>query len=1425
MVHNICWVELRIRPIFDKYKLKVPQMLLTKPKFIQFLMLAFFLFASTLSYTQTTIWIEDFSSYANGVQSGAGTGTSTATWSTNDGDVDIQTSSGNKVLRGQDTDNTGAYWTTNPITITGYSNVTFSLDANSGGGLDSGTDVFRIQYRINGGSYVEIENASGDTSPSDPIQTSYSISGLSGNTIDFRITMYNTGGTEFYEIDNFLVVGTAVSCNTILSSPGSTISDFVTLNSTLSGFSSGTITDVNVTLNITHTYDADLNISLTSPGGTTVLLSDDNGGGGNDYTNTIFDDVSGTTITAGSAPFTGTFSPEGNLSDFLGENPNGNWTLSIYDDAGGDQGTLNSFSIEVCTALPTSPVIDVNNVSVNEDAGTMTFTANHVGLAASGPYSVTYNTVDGSATDGNDYTGITGGTLNFDGTLGDSEQIIISITDDLTFSEGDETFTIQFTATTDASVDITTTATGTIIDNEVIPFNDPLTLFSEFNGYYDYAVTGGSLRTSDTNVCTITTTSSNTLTSTVPATAVVERAYLFWTHSGATPDTNVTFEGQNIPAFAVNRSNFGGDIFSMMGDVTTLVSGISNLTTNTFDFSGLTVDNGNPYCSSTVVVGGWSLMIFYTDDSLPAVSINLYQGFDGQQNNTTNYTLDGFFAIGASGAKTTVLSWEGDIGLANNELLSVTTSSGTTTLSGDGNNNGITINNPFNSTLYDNTGGTTVNTTTFGLDLDTYDISALISPGESTATTNVGVGQDFVMLNAVLLKVPSNLIVGNVFDDLNYGGGVGRDLATSGGAGIEDARVELYDNANVFQETIQTDATGEYSFGGMANGSYSIRVVNNTVNSTRGGGTSCSGCMPVQTFRRNYANGTGFSNVTDEVGGADPSGEDVGSGTLTNAQTLSSVNIISEGVVGLDFGFNFNTIVNTNEDGQGSLEQFIVNSNGLDETGLDIEANSIFNPAAGEDTSIFMIPPTTDALGRTADASFASGYFDISISNGSQLTIITGANTKIDGRTQTAYSGDTNAGTVGSGGTTVGTSVNTLPDYERPEIQVHRGTGDVIRTQGDLFELRNISVYADNNASVRVDGGSATLVGNLLGVNATGIASGNVNYGIEMTSGTSRIEGNYIAQNTDYGIYINGGTSTLVQDNHITDNGSRGACYDNIQLNNGTGINIRRNLIDRASSLGIDGDGVSGGITISENTITGSGQDGGSCSGNIENAGILLDGSNSSISNNIIASNGGSGIVLAGGNTSGNLISQNSIYANGTTADALGIDLDISDVIGDGVTLNDTGDSDNGPNGAINFPIIATAYKSGSNIVVSGWSRPGATIEFFLTDVNQGTATLGDNQLGLSADYGEGQVFLTSVVEGSGSDSDSGTSLYLDDDSNTDNTNRFTFTFAVAPGVLLGDDLTATATIANSTSEFSPFSKLKAFTIITNRRITYRVNQ
>ena len=120
----------------------------------------------------------------------------------------------------------------------------------------------------------------------------------------------------------------------------------------------GPLTKVDVLLYLTHTLDADLtNISLIAPDGTTVLLSAANGGSGQNYgTNcspdtgrTTFDDLSGTSITSGTAPFVGiAYRPQSPLS-VLNYNAtlNGNWKLHIADGFGGSLGTLRCWSLQL----------------------------------------------------------------------------------------------------------------------------------------------------------------------------------------------------------------------------------------------------------------------------------------------------------------------------------------------------------------------------------------------------------------------------------------------------------------------------------------------------------------------------------------------------------------------------------------------------------------------------------------------------------------------------------------------------------------------------------------------------------------------------------------------------------------------------------------------------------------------------------------------------------------------------------------------------------------------------------------------------------------------------------------------------------------------------------------------------------------------
>jgi subtilisin-like proprotein convertase family protein len=135
----------------------------------------------------------------------------------------------------------------------------------------------------------------------------------------------------------------------------------------VSGIPTGqVITNATVTINLTHTFDSDLVITLTAPNGQQVQLSFRNGLDGHNYTNTTFDDSASISIDLGSAPFTGTFRPDSPLAEFNGGAPNGTWTLSIDDVAALDTGTLLNWSLQLTTGTVSTSTTPGN--SMDQDA-------------------------------------------------------------------------------------------------------------------------------------------------------------------------------------------------------------------------------------------------------------------------------------------------------------------------------------------------------------------------------------------------------------------------------------------------------------------------------------------------------------------------------------------------------------------------------------------------------------------------------------------------------------------------------------------------------------------------------------------------------------------------------------------------------------------------------------------------------------------------------------------------------------------------------------------------------------------------------------------------------------------------------------------------------------------------------------------------
>jgi uncharacterized repeat protein (TIGR01451 family) len=696
-------------------------------------------------------------------------------------------------------------------------------------------------------------------------------------------------------------------------------------------------------------------------------------------------------------------------------------------------------------------------------------------------------------------------------------------------------------------------------------------------------------------------------------------------------------------------------------------------------------------------------------------------------------------------------------------------------------------------------------------------------------------------------------ISGTVFEDPNYGGGAGRPLNTPTTSPQVNARVELYNAIGIFKGFALTDSNGLYNFnatnitGGIIAGDYKVRVVNNTVRSSRSGYLNT--LVPIQTFRTDVTTGI-VTNVTDHVGGEKPAEVDASANTTSanlstldtttqEVQSITTVKVGSTAITGIDFGFNFDTIVNTNDAGQGSLRQFIINSNALGNEGSLVQAGSRKDKLnlsqslpTGVETSIFMIPSSTDPLGRTKDPRFNAIRGVAQIMPLTLLPTVTGANansTSIDGTTQTVNIGNDNTGVLGRGGK-VGVDQLTLNQVQRPEIEIFgnnqfNGANDRgLKADGVTdFTVRGLATY---NFYISIEANNAirpTIEQNIIGAKADNWidpgANRDIHKNLLFNTGTQ----NGLVQNNLLGFTTNNDALTFVgtTNSTITNNdcqagavgvGSVGDCYTLYDSNSNN--TIRGNLATDISANGIDILRGSNSNLLENNTIKNAG------TGGTETAGIritdyypapLLPSNNNIIRRNIVSGSVGSGILITSG--IGNKISENSIYANGS----LGIDLLRSTELASRntgivpyITANDGVTDNTASNNGIDYPIITyTNLDAAGNLKVSGYvgnvsnstTFGNAYLEFFIADnspTNQdGEVILGD---GKSKSHGEGRTYLGAC--------------------STNANSQFTCTIpnAGALGLTDASNITATARdTAGNTSEFSAVPNNPAKLILVKR--------
>jgi uncharacterized repeat protein (TIGR01451 family) len=703
---------------------------------------------------------------------------------------------------------------------------------------------------------------------------------------------------------------------------------------------------------------------------------------------------------------------------------------------------------------------------------------------------------------------------------------------------------------------------------------------------------------------------------------------------------------------------------------------------------------------------------------------------------------------------------------------------------------------------------------------------------------------------------------GTVFEDPNYGGGAGRNLATANTSPRDGATVELYKLDGTYLKNTTTSGGGKYLFTGIAAGDYKVRVVNSTVTSSRPNPTSATGLVAVQTFRTDAGVTAGtVTDVTDRVGGEIPKEIDAPANTTANlstlnavsnqeVQSLTAVKVGTTDITGIDFGYNFDTIVNTNNAGQGSLQQFIINSNALDNTGLVQQGHPI-----SKETSIFMISDGAVHPGQAGTPTQLTSNVAI-INLTSILPNITGADTVIDGRTQTSNIGDNNPGTI-IPAKTVGVDGIIAPAVLKPEVQIVGPNGLFVGGTGfNGFNLaaNGIEIYgvsmtgfpkAISTAANNISG--LIVEGNVLGSPAAAltdpgtnmlrnafqiVTDGRSSIGLVVrnnalaytgerrtvfiqatTTSNIKISGNQIIE---AGLGLNGATGAIellsstgntltIIGNYIDGIGSATAQDHGIEINSTTISQDQSGLIIQNNDI----EGFKGGIHIQTTgafIVTGGLFEKNKIYDNGFFGGILIDDAQSVIiRENEIYNNVNNGIGITRGES--NLITQNSLYGNSK----LGIDLSTN-----GISPNDGNQAIGTANQGIDYPILTSSSLNSGTLAVKGYvgnvatgstTFANTTLEFFIAaaDTNDKGKVFSTDPNTVSKLHAEGQTYLgTCTADANGLFGNAG--------------NPCTFANAGILGLTDPKNITATATdAAGNTSEFSSVPTNKADVLMVKR--------
>ena len=188
---------------------------------------------------------------------------------------------------------------------------------------------------------IQINTGSLNTSALGTYQVNYSVSDAAGNTRSLNRTVHVVEAVATYTANPGINVGAS------------------SVQSTMNIAENKQVADLNVVINMDHSYPGDVRVRLISPSGTNVLLIDRPGypgstwGCSQDNFGVTLDDEASSDVEGVCRFFFqpavhGTRRPNNALSGFDGESARGTWTLQVEDQyPNEDHGRLNSWSLVI----------------------------------------------------------------------------------------------------------------------------------------------------------------------------------------------------------------------------------------------------------------------------------------------------------------------------------------------------------------------------------------------------------------------------------------------------------------------------------------------------------------------------------------------------------------------------------------------------------------------------------------------------------------------------------------------------------------------------------------------------------------------------------------------------------------------------------------------------------------------------------------------------------------------------------------------------------------------------------------------------------------------------------------------------------------------------------------------------------------------